>query len=150
MNPFGRYSTIVTQFISVLVPLFLWVTANWCLTTLFDGEGSYKDIFVATGYALSPLPLFIIASTLLSNVSTNSEKEFCTLLVSIGFAWALFLIFFGMQVTHDYSIGKNILISACTVLGMAIIMAVCFLFFMLVQKMVGFVTNIVVELSYRM
>ena len=55
-----------------------------------------------------------------------------------------------MQVTHDYSIGKNILISACTVLGMAIIMAVCFLFFMLVQKMVGFVTNIVVELSYRM
>ena len=117
---------------------------------MFDGEGSYKDIYVATGYALAPLPIFIIASTLLSNVATNSEKEFCTLLVSIGFAWALFLIFFGMQVTHDYSIGKNILISVCTVLGMAIIMAVCFLFVMLVQKMVGFVTNIVVELSYRM
>ena len=150
MNPFGTYSTIVSQFISVLVPLFLWVTANWCLTTLFDGEGSYKDIFVATGYALAPLPIFIICSTLLSNVATNSEKEFCTLLVSIGFAWALFLIFFGMQVTHDYSIGKNILISACTILGMAIIMAVCFLFVMLVQKMVGFVSNIIVELSYRM
>ena len=22
----------------------LWVTANWCLTTLFDGEGSYRDV----------------------------------------------------------------------------------------------------------
>jgi len=149
-NPFGTYSTIFAQMISVLVPLFLWVTANWCLTTLFDGEGSYKDIYVATGYSLAPLPIFIIASTLLSNVAVNSEKEFCSLLVSIGFAWALFLIFFGMQVTHDYSIGKNVLISACTILGMAIIMAVCFLFVMLVQKMVGFVTNIVVELSYRM
>ena len=118
--------------------------------TLFDGEGNYKDIYVATCYSLAPLPIFIIASTLLSNVAVSNEVEFCTLLTSIGMAWALFLIFFGTMVTHDYSIGKNILITVCTILGMAIIMAVCFLFVTLVQKMTGFVSNIIVELTYRM
>ena len=34
----------MSQIVSVLIPLFLFVTANWCLTTLFDGEGNYKDI----------------------------------------------------------------------------------------------------------
>jgi len=149
-NPFETYSSIMSQIVSVLIPLFLFVTANWCLTTLFDGEGNYKDIYVATCYSLAPLPIFIIASTLLSNVAVANEVEFCTLLTSIGMAWALFLIFFGTMVTHDYSIGKNILITVCTILGMAIIMAVCFLFVTLVQKMTGFVSNIIVELTYRM
>ena len=148
-NRFGEYSSIFSQTISIFLPVILWVTANWCLTTLFDGEGSYKDIFVATAYAISPLPIFLISSTLLSNVVVSSEVQFCEFLVTVGFAWAGFLLFFGMMVTHDYSIGKNILISACTILGMAVIMAVCFLFVMLVQRMVGFVSNIFVEISYR-
>ena len=54
-----------------------------------------------------------------------------------------------MMVTHDYSMGKNILVSLGTILGMAVIMAVAFLFTMLVQKMVGFISAIIEEISYR-
>ena len=150
LNRYGTYSSLLTQIESVMIPALLWVTANWCLTTLFDGEGSYKDIFIATGYAVAPLPIFLIASTILSNFIVSNEKEFCTLLVNIGMVWAGFLLFFGMMVTHDYSIGKNVLISLCTILGMGIIMAICFLFVMLIQKMVSFVSAIVTEISYRM
>lgn len=45
-------------FMSVALPVALWVLANWCLTTLFDGEGTLKDVYIATCYALTPLPLF--------------------------------------------------------------------------------------------
>jgi hypothetical protein len=47
LNPQGMYSSILVQAIGVLVPLFLCVLANWCLTTLFEGEGSFKDIIIA-------------------------------------------------------------------------------------------------------
>ena len=32
-------SSIITWVISVLVTVFLWAISNWCLTTLFDGDG---------------------------------------------------------------------------------------------------------------
>ncbi len=149
VNSLGSYSTLFAQARTVLIPVFLWVTANWCLTTLFDGEGSYKDVFVATCYALAPLPIFVILSTILSNVVTAEEAGIVSFLLNLGYVWVGLLLFFGMMVTHDYSMGKNILVSLGTILGMAVIMSVAFLFTMLVQKMVGFVSAIIEEISYR-
>ena len=59
------------------------------------------------------------------------------------------LVFFGLMVTHDYSMGKNIIMVLSTLLGMLVIMFVGILFSTLVQKMVGFVSNIIIEISYR-
>ena len=150
MNPYGSYSTVFSVAISILVPLFLCVIANWCLTTLFDGEGSYKDIFVCVSYALVPLMFTMIIGTLLSNVVLANEVDMVNLLMNIGWIWTALLLFFGLMVTHDYTIGKNLLMVICTLLGMVIIMFVGVLFSTLVQKMISFVTNIIVEVNYRM
>lgn len=150
MNPRGAYTTIFAQAISVLVPLFLWVIANWCLTTLFDGEGSFKDIFIATCYSLIPLPLLIIPTTIASNFIVNNEKTILNLLVNLGFIWTGMLIFFGMMVTHDYSMTKNLVISLCTIVGMVVIMFIGILFSTLLGKIVSFITNIITEITYRL
>ncbi len=149
MNPYGTYSTIVSVAISILVPLFLAVTANWCLTTLFDGEGSFKDIFVCISYALVPLLFTMIIGTILSNVALANETNMIELLMNFGWIWAAILVFFGLMVTHDYSIVKNIIMVLCTILGMVVIMFVGVLFSTLIQKMISFVSNIIVEISYR-
>lgn len=149
-NPRGTYSTIFTQFVGVVVPIMLFVVANWCLTTLFEGEGSFKDIFVATSYALIPLPLFIIPMTIVSNFVTTNEMDIVNLFVTLAFIWAGFLIFFGVMVTHDYSLGKNVITVIGTIVGMVFIMFVAVLFTTLLTKIVGFISNIVVEIGYRM
>ena len=149
MNPEGEYSTIVTQLLSVGLPFILWIISNWCLTTLFEGEGSFKDIFIATSYALAPLPLFLIVSTIMSNFVTLEESAIASMLVTLAFVWAGMLIFFGTMVTHDYSFGKNLLMCVATIVGMAIIMFVGFLFSSLIGKMVSFVSSIIMEISYR-
>lgn len=147
----SRYGgTIFASFISVAVPLALWVIANWCLTTLFDGEGSLKDIYIATTYALVPLVLTIIPATLLSNVFVAAEMNFVDLIVGVGFVWTGMLIFFGMMVTHDYTLFKSIVTSIGTVVGMAFIMFVGILFSTLLMKLITFISNIVVEISYRL
>ena len=50
MNPQGVYSTIFMQLLVVVVPIALFAVANWCLTTLFEGEGNLKEIVIAIGY----------------------------------------------------------------------------------------------------
>ncbi len=148
-NPSRGYQSIFGQIISIVVPVGLWVISNWCLTTLFEGEGSLKDIFIATCYALVPIPLCIIPHTLLSHILSLSEGKVLGLIVGVMWAWVGMLVLFGSQVTHDYSFIKNIITSAGTVVGMAFIMFVALLFTNLIQKIVGFVANIVTELSYR-
>ncbi len=150
LNPTGGYSSIWVQAIGVLVPLLLFVLANWCLTTLFEGEGSFKDIFVACSYSLLPVPMLLIPATIFSNVVTNSEIGIISLLSTFAFIWLGILIVLGTQVTHDYTMGKNLLMIICTIVGMVFIMFIALLFSTLVGKMVSLVTNIVTELQYRM
>ena len=149
-NPEDKYSNIFVSIISVVIPVILWCVSNWCLTTLFDGEGSFKDIYIATCYSLAPLPLFMIISTILTNVMVSSEGSMVNLITTIGFIWAILLIFFGMLVTHDYSMGKNIITTIGTIVAMVVIMFVIILFSSLVMKMVTFVVAIVKEVANRM
>ena len=150
LNPTGTYSGLWVQAIGVLVPLLLFVLANWCLTTLFEGEGSFKDIFIACSYSLLPVPLLLIPATILSNVVTTSELGIVTMISTISFIWLGILIFFGTQVTHDYTMGKNIITILGTAVGMVFIMFIVLLFSTLIGKMISLITNIVTELQYRM
>ena len=141
----GIYSTII----SVVIPIMLWVVANWCLTTLFDGEGNFSDIFVATCYSLIPLPLFIIPSTMLSNVLVPDEEGIITTLMAIGWLWTGMLLYFGMMTTHGYSFFKNLVTVIATILGMAIIMFLAILFFVLMSKLYNLFSQLFVEISFR-
>ena len=149
-NPEDEYSTIFVSIISVAIPVVLWSVSNWCLTTLFDGEGSFKDIYIATCYSLAPLPIFIILSTILTNVLTAEQSSIVNLIIAIGFIWTIMLLFFGTLVTHDYSLGKNVITILGTILAMAVIMFVIILFFSLIVKMVTFIIAIFKEVGNRM
>ncbi|MBE6717655.1 MAG: hypothetical protein E7574_00165 [Ruminococcaceae bacterium] len=149
-NPKGTSVSILTQIISVVVPLVLWVVANWCLTTLFEGEGTLKDVFIATSYALAPIPLLIIPATICTNFLTSTEAAIVTLLESFAFVWVGLLIFIGTMVTHDYSLGKNIITCLGIIVGMVFIMFLALLFTTMLTNVIGFITAIVTEVTLRM
>jgi len=149
-NPRGTYSSIGMQIASVCIPVALFAAANWCITTLFDGEGSIKDIIIATGYSLAPLPLLIVPATLLTHILSSSESGIITLINSLAFIWVGLLLFFGIMITHDYPMVKNMLTVVVTIVGMAFIMFIIILFVTLVSDMFGLVSNIITEVSYRM
>ena len=150
LDPFASLASVWAQVLGVLVPLFLFVLANWCLTTLFEGEGSFKDIFVACSYSLLPIPLLVIPTTIYSNFCITTETDIIGFISSFAFIWLGLLIFFGTMVTHDYSMGKNVITVLGTIVGMVFIMFLAVLFTTLVGKIVSLVTNIVTEIQYRL
>ena len=149
-NPQESYSSFVAQITGVLLPLLLFVVGNWCLTTLFEGEGNMKDIFIATSYSLVPLPLFIVLSTILSNIALKTEIDMINMLITVAFIWVGMLLFFGVMTIHDYSLGKNVLTIIGTLGAMIFIMFIGLLFTTLLGKVVGLISNIITEVSYRM
>ena len=134
----------------VLLVYFLWCIANWCLTSLFDGEGTFKDICKFTSYALLPLSLVQLILIPLSHAMSLQESSFYMMILNIGIIWTGLLLFIGMLVTHQYTVLKAALIAVVTLLGMCVIIYIMLLFFNLIQQIIGFVITFWRELSLRM
>ncbi|MBQ7828310.1 MAG: YIP1 family protein [Clostridia bacterium] len=145
----ASYDTIFSSILSVVVPVALWVVSNWCLTTLLEGEGSLKDVFVATAYSISPLGVVIFITTICSNFMVAGEAQILSLATTAAFAWCAFLLFFGTMVTHGYSFGKNVVTVILTIVAMAFLMFLALLFSSLIGKVVSFIAGIIVEVNYR-
>ena len=148
-NPRGSNMSILMAALSISLPVLLWAVSNWCLTTLFEGEGSFRDIYIATCYSIAPLSLTFVIATIMTNVMTIDQQKMVTLVIAIGLVWSALLIFFGMVVTHDYSIGKNFITTIGTLVAMLVIMFVALLFSSLLLKMVSFVTGLGKEILNR-
>lgn len=140
---------IFTEIATVLVPFFLWVVANWCLTTLMDGEGSMKDIYVATAYALSPYVLIMVPLTIISNGLCMQEATYYYFFTGFALVWMGLLIFIGSMITHQYELLKSVVSCLLTILGMCIIVFIAMLFYNLIQHVIAFVMSSARELSFR-
>lgn len=134
----------------IVLPFFLWCIANWSMTTLMDGEGKFKEIVMATAYALIPVVLMQIPLILLSNVITIQEGSFYRLLESIGFLWFFGLLFIGMLTVHQYTVGKTVITMLLTMLVMGIIIFLGLLFFSLAQQMLSFAATVYKEAMFRL
>ena len=145
----GAQASYFGAAISILSPVILWAVANWCLTTLFEGEGTFKDVYIATCYSLIPIPLLVIPSVMLTNIVTLNELDIVKMISVIAYVWLFLLLFFGMMVTHDYTLGKNFLTTVGTVVGIAFIVFIAALFSLLLNRVFTFFYNIYVEISQR-
>ena len=76
----------------ILFPLALWCVGNWGLTTLFDGKGTLRQVYMATCYGMAPYPLIQLPMILFSNVITSDEGAFYTVLCTLSLIWAVLLI----------------------------------------------------------
>jgi len=139
----------VKQIFTVLAVFFAYCISNWAFTCLFDGEGTFKDIFKATGYSLFPLIIGQILLIPLSNFFGLEEAAFYTTVNSITLAWMLFLILISVLVTHNYNLGKGLVVIVCIIFVMCVIAYIGLLFFNLIQQLLGFITTFAAEFTAR-
>lgn len=137
---------IIAVFFGIVM---LWCVSNWCLTTLMSGEGSFKDIYVATGYCLLPIAMTMFPATLLSHFVTEQEIMFVNFITVVGFLWSVILLFGAVMSTHAYTPGKNVLTIICTLVGMLLIAFLLVLFVNLIGRMFTFGQNVYNEIVFR-
>ncbi|MBQ8732526.1 MAG: YIP1 family protein [Oscillospiraceae bacterium] len=143
------YLDLVTALASVCGPMLLFCVANWCLSTLTDGKGRLKEIYITACVSLLPLVLTLPIGAILSNILTLEESVVYSFLTVIGAVWFAFQLFCGILVIHDYSVLKNVITILLTILGMAIILFLGILFINLISEMIGFIRNLITEISLR-
>ena len=150
MNIYWPKVNILQQCLSVLLPLGIFVVCNWGLTTLFEGKGTIKDVYIATCYALVPYLLLQIPMIVLSNILTTDELAFYNVLSMVSLIWSGGLIVCGMMQIHDYGLGKTLLFIFMTIAAMLVVIFLMLLFFTLVGDGVGYFVSLYKEIVFRL
>ena len=132
-----------------LIIFVLITVGNWCVTTLMNGEGSYKDIVMTFGYASLPLSLVGIPMSIISNFLTYSELGYIQIIDFIAVFWFVFLLFFGIQTIHQYTLKKNIATALLTVFAAVVLIFVAMVFMNLLIRMAAFGSAVYKELMLR-
>jgi hypothetical protein len=140
---------IIVQFTSVLLPFMLWCVSNWCITTLMDGEGRMVDIFTTSAYALVPMIIINLPLIVLSNIFSNDEATFYSILSVVAILWSAFLLFTGIMTIHQFSVLKTIATCFIAIVGMIIMIFLCILFLTITEQFFGLITEVYKEWLLR-
>ena len=137
------------QVIYVIGAVLVISVANWSVTTLFDGKGNYKYIFMMVCYCLYPYIWANLIGMVLSNVLATEEVMIYRLIIGIGWFLTGYLFFFGIISIHEYGLGQCLLTILFTLVAALIILFVGILVFDLFQKIYGFLYQIYQEITMR-
>lgn len=133
--------------LTLLIAVFC--VANWSVTTLLQGEGTFRDIVMVTGYACVPLILIPLPAALLSNLCTFTEEVYLTAANWIAVGWFFFLLFSGIMTVHQYPLGRMLLTTVLTAAAMIAVIFIGLLFFNLFSQLISFVWSVYKEILLR-
>ena len=145
-----QHINLVEEAASLLLPFLVLCVANWAMTTLFDGKGRFKDIYIGMCYALVPYSLIQLPMILVSNMLTYEEGSMYSVMLSFSIVWCVFLVFIGLMEIHDYGPGKTLIFMIVTVLGAAVIIFLALVFFSLLSDTLSFFVSFYREIVFRL
>ena len=136
-------------FFTALFPYLLFAVANWSVTTLFNGNGSFSDVLMVLAYAMIPRLFMAVVYIIASNFVTSEELVLLNALYIIGIILFCFLVFAGLCVVHEYSARETIATLVATAAAAVVIMFIGMVYLEIMGKVIGFVTTVAAELMKR-
>ena len=147
-NDVGRSDGLKTILLSTL-PLLLLVLCNYYVSSVRDGEGKLKDIFISFIYALSPYILLSLPLFLISNIVTYNEQALYFMVVGLVYLWCGINIVLTVMELHDYSLGKAIINILLTLVCFILVIAFVIILYVLGYQLVSYLGSIFKEAMLR-
>ncbi len=149
-NKDADFNILIQGVMTVLLPFGLWCVANWSVTSLMNGSGTFKFIYMYSCYSLTP---FLIATPLLivlSNCLSLEEVTLYTIVRLLFYIWIGFLLFVGTLVVHQYLATRTVATILVIIVAMGIIVFLFLLCITIVQQMTDFLGLLFEEINLRM
>ena len=126
---------VIFEINKLLILFVVFCIANWSVTTLMQGEGTFKDIVMTTGYACLPMVLIPLPVAIISNIAAYTEEIYLTTANTVAVIWFGMLLFIGIMTVHQYSLSRMVGTTVVTVVAMMAIIFICLLFFNLFSQL---------------
>ncbi len=130
---------VVVGFFAILI---LFIICNYLVTSITDGDGTLKQVFMIPAYGLMPAMFSMLITIGMSYVLTYNESFILTVIMIIGVAWTVAVIFEGLSTVHDYDFKKMVLSLIITVVFMLIAAIVVLVVIIMWEKLYDFLLTV--------
>ncbi|WDU82876.1 YIP1 family protein [Caloramator sp. Dgby_cultured_2] len=149
-STFNAYKiNILNVAVTLFVPTILWIISNYLVSEINDGEGTLKQIYIGTIYALSPYLIFALPVAIISNVLTFNEAFLYDFPLFIIKVWSILLMVIMVMEIHNYDLKETMRNISITIFGMILIVLLVSIITILFNQEVDFVKSIIWELRFR-
>ena len=140
---------VIPYLVQTVILFLTWTVGNWAVCTLLDGEGTMRNIFVYSAYALVPYVTSLYAETLLSHILIRDEAIFLTIIHDVGLWWSVLLVISAVKTVHQYSVMRTLFAILLTIAAMLAMLFLMVLVLSLFQQVYVFIYSIYTEVVYR-
>lgn len=148
-NVIPEETILIKEGLTLLLPILIFIIANYLMSSLMEGEGTFKATFINTVGALMPIFIIYPFVILISNFITYNEAFLFTISSVVMLGWVGVLLFFNIKETHNYTVGQTIVNFFLTLLMMVILIVVLIMVYLMVIQVTNFVTDIIKEVILR-
>jgi len=145
----NNLNNVIIQFTIIFGVFILYTIVNYLISTFYDGEGRFKDIFIASSYALLPFIILTLPMTFLSHYLTYNESFIYNFYNQIVVGWTVFLMILSIKQIHNYTVFETIKNIIFIIFGMAIVVLIGLLIYSFIGQFIDFIISIVKEVLYR-
>lgn len=140
---------LLKEAFKIIIPLFAFIIANYLTSSLLEGEGTFKAIFLTTMASLTPVIVIYPPLILISKILTYNESFIYTFGIIAMIGWSCFLLFFINKELHNYSVKQNIINFFITILLMVVLIIVVILVYLIITQIVNFVSDLITEVIFH-
>ena len=128
--------------------ILLFVISNYLISSLQNGEGFFRDVFIATIYCFAPLILFKIPLSIVTNVLSYNEQYIVTLANIVLWGISILYVVLMIRDIHNYKLGGLILNILLTVVAMIVMVLIYLMVYILSMQLIEFVVGLIEEAVY--
>lgn len=144
-----RNEYIIYELFIIIFLFVLWMISTYLICSINDGEGTFMQVYNATAYALTPILVIMPVLIVVSQWLTLEQNVFYQIPIYAIFIWVAILMFFMVKDLHNYEVGETFSIFFKGLFTMLIIGLFLFVVYSLGNQLLGFLGDVITEVSRR-
>jgi len=124
--------------------------AQWGIAVLIDGEGTFRDVWISSSYALLPFVLLTIPYVLLTNIMVLEDAAMLSMFAFFFlYVWTGIGLIRAMQETQQFTFMKTLFCLLLVFVGMLFVMLIITIAASMMGQLIEFIFAIFSELTFR-
>lgn len=146
---YSYYNDPVAILLIVIVPSVLFLIGSYLISSINDGEGSFRAVYVCFGYSLSVFIICWPILTLISHTFTLTELFVYQMMVFLILGYTCVMLFISIKEAHVYNLRKTTANILLTLFFMVVAILAAIILFILWRELMSFVGEVFEEVRYR-
>jgi tetratricopeptide (TPR) repeat protein len=140
---------LIKEAFKIIIPILIFIFSNYLISSLMEGEGTLKAVFINTTGALMPIIVIYPFLILISNYLSLNEAFIYQFGMFVMIFWSVILLYFNIKETHNYSVGQTFVNIFISLIFMLVIIIVLLIVYLMITQVTSFVADIIKEVILR-